>query len=172
MRQSITLTIFILALCLLLFAPILVYAQEGPYNIILSNRTCNYIKTEEAGTQIFEFFNINITLRNLGVNESDEITLELIDQDNMSVYKKYTFDPLEKKSFLFSNHPISGTGDHEITIKFYPTDETKKNSYNSGSETFVINKDNSQGGSTPGFEITLILITLAIFVFLRKKTIL
>ncbi len=170
MRQNITLTIFMLTLCLFLFAPAVVYAQEGTYNIILSNTTYNYIKTEEAGTQIFEFFNINITLRNLDVNESDEMTLELIDQDNMSVKRKHTFDPLEKKSFLFINHPISGTGDHEITIKFYPTDETKKNSYNSGLETFVINKDDSQGGSTPGFEVTLILIALAIFVFLRKKT--
>jgi len=172
MRQNITSTIFILTLCMFLFTPVVVCAQEESYNIIISNTTYDYIKTEGSGTQIFEFFNINITLRNLGVNGSDEITVELIDQDNMSVRRKYTFDPLEKKSFLFSNHPISGTGDHEITINFYPTDETKKNNYNSGSEIFVINKGNLTGGSTPGFEITLILLVLTLFIFLKEKNML
>jgi len=149
----------------------MVYAQEAPYTIILSNTVYDYIKSEGSGTQVFEFFNINITLRNLGTNASDEITIELIDQDNTSVYRKYTFDPLEKKSFLFNNHPISGTGDHDIVIKFYPTNETKKASYNSGSETFVINKNNSQKGSTPGFEITFLIAAIALFIFLKRKTI-
>ena len=172
MRQSIKLTIFILTICLFLFAPIAIYAQENPYRIVLSDPTYNYIKTVGGGTQIFEYFNINVTLRNLGANESDQITIELIDQDNIQsgVKRYYTFSPLEKKTFLFADHPISGTGDHNITIKFYPTNETKNASYNSGSGTFVIYKNDSEGGSTPGFEITLIIITFALFVFLKKKT--
>ncbi len=171
MRKNIALILLISVICLFLFAPVVVYAQENPYDIMIYNTTYNYIKTEEAGTQIFEFFNINITLRNLGTNNSDEITLELIDQDNISVKREYIFDPLEKKSFLFSNHPISGTGDHELTIKFYPKNQTRKADYNSRSETFVINKDDSKGGSTPGFEITLTTIALAIFIFLKKKSV-
>ncbi|MDH7518079.1 MAG: hypothetical protein QHH19_07060 [Candidatus Thermoplasmatota archaeon] len=173
MRGNTALTILILILYLFSFTPFLAHAQNTPYNIIIADITYSYINYEKRGTNIIEFFNINITLRNLGANESDDITIELIDQDNAHLKKNHTFYPLEKKTFIFSNHPISGTGDHEITINFYPTDETKTASYNSGSKTVIINKDKSQTGSTtPGFEIILIIAAITLFIFLKKKNIL
>ena len=173
MRKNIPLAIFVLLLCVSSVLPAIVLAQDAPYNIIKSNITYSYVKTETRGTNSVEFFNIDVTLRNLGTNESDDIIIEISDKDNAPVKQNHTFYPLEKKNFLFINYPILGTGDHEITIKFYPKDETKTASYNSGSETLIINKNKSQADSSiPGFEITLIITTIAIFVFLKKKNIL
>jgi len=147
-------------------------AEDKNYNISIIDVSYEFVKTVGSGTQIFEYFNINVILRNFGSAGSEDITIELVDEDNLiPLTKTYEFAAGESKTFIYDDYVISGTGDHPITINFYPTNNSvEKTQYNSGSRALVVNKEVSSGeNSTPSFEFITLLVAIAAILLFRKK---
>ena len=146
-------------------------AGNDEYTITIKDKSAEYIKTKTIGGNTFEYYNISITLHNSGNIISDNITVELADEDKLqNLTKEYSIKPGEDKTYTFSDHPLMGSGEHTLYINYYATDMDKRNAGNTGSTTFIINEksnnDNDKG--IPGFELVF-LITSIILIFLINK---
>ena len=129
----------------------------------------NFLKKEQIGNQIIMYYDIFITLKNSGNSISDDIILDVIDDGGYPFIQNYTFSPEENKTFIMENWVFEGEGIHNITINYYPTNESRKNSLNSGSMVLYINENNqNQNNSTPGFEAFILFMTLIIFFIITK----
>lgn len=121
---------------------------------------------------IGKIYEINVTLVNSGLGISDELTVNLTDEENFTLSKKIIINPGETKiiSFTWSTLLIKN---QQIIISFYPSDQDIIwNQYNSGSQAFTIymtDENNVQATSTPGFEIVLVIASILIFSFPLKK---
>jgi len=125
------------------------------------------------GNVIGKTFQINVTLRNLGDLRSDELTVNLTDQEGFALTRNNIYvDPgkTEIISFIWSTTTIRN---QQIGINFYPTDlDTIWDEYNSGSTRITVKLGDENGlpaTSTPGFEIIALLFAVAILIFLLKK---
>ena len=117
-------------------------------------------------------YEINVTLLNSGINSSEELIVNLTDEENFSLSKKIILNQNETKvvSFTWSTLLIKN---QQIIVSFYPSNlDTDWNQYNHGSKTFTIyiadEKDKNTTNS-PGFEIIFVIIAILIFIFLLKK---
>jgi hypothetical protein len=136
--------------------------QEQSISVDSTKTTYNFLKKEEAGNQIIMYYDIFITLKNSGNSISDDITLDVIDDGGFHFNKQnHTFKPGENKTFIMEDWIFVGEGAHNITINYYPTNESRKNSLNSGKMVLYINENNkNQNDSTPGFEVFLIFMII------------
>ncbi len=117
-------------------------------------------------------FTINITLYNAGNKKSEELAVNISDEEGFSL-KKYTYlDPGETKIISFKWSTLINR-DQKIVVRYLPADlDAAWTQYNHGSKTFTIkieDKDGLPATSTPGFEVLLIIIAIIIYAFLRKK---
>ena len=131
--------------------------------------TNSVIKNNEVLGKTYE---INITLRNGGDSRSDELTINLADEEGFSLNKTAVLQPDETKviSFTWSTITIKN---QVLLISFYPSNlDTDPNEYNSGSKTFTIHVTDEAdlpAASTPGFEIIFVITAIIILISLRKK---
>ena len=119
-----------------------------------------------------KIYEINVTLVNRGLEISDELTVNLTDEENFTLSKKTKFYPSEIKvvSFTWSTLLIKN---QQIIVSFYPSNQDIIwNQYNSGSKAFTLymtNENDIQAASTPGFELVLVITSILIFSFRLKK---
>lgn len=146
-----------------------VQASTQDYELTLINT--DYSKTEEEtiGQDLVVKYDVIVTLANRGNSTTDEITLKLIDDEDFSVTQKYTFDSMETKTFTFNDYPLTGTGDHELTISYSPTNTSiQKTNSNSGTETITINYEESSSNNTPFINPFFIILGLLIIGIIKK----
>ncbi len=130
----------------------------------------NFLKKEQIGNQIIMYYDIFITLKNSGNSISDDITLDVIDDGGYPFIQNHTFSSGEEKTFIMDDWIFEGEGTHNLTISFYPTNQSLTNSNNSGSMMLYIYENNQQqnNSSTPGFEALLIFVAI-IFLAIPTK---
>jgi hypothetical protein len=153
----------------LLLTSIPVTAQE--YELSVVDTKYSQTKEETVGGEKVVMYDVFITIANQGTTPSDEIKFTLTDDEDFTVTKEYTFEVMETKTITFENHPLTGTGDHELTITYAPTNTSiTKTNANSGSETITVSYTESTNTDTP-FIHPLYLLSLFIIVglFLKKK---
>jgi hypothetical protein len=76
---------------------------------------------------------------------------------------------METKTFTFNDYPLTGTGDHELTISYSPTNTSiQKTNSNSGTETITINYEESSSNNTPFINPFLIILGLLIIGIIKK----
>lgn len=128
---------------------------------------------ERNGKIIGKTFQINVTLHNSGKLRSDELTVNLSDDEGFTLTRdKIYLDQGETKTVSFT-WSTTVSKNQQIKVQFFPSNlDTVWNEYNSGSTTFTI-KVTDNGGfpatSTPGFEIVVFLSAITILIFLLKK---
>ena len=80
--------------------------------------------------------------------------------------------PEENKTFIWEDHPMLGFGKHPIEISYYATDELKRASYNSGTDSLILNAGNENSdnnSSIPGFDALLTIIAIISCISLYKR---
>jgi hypothetical protein len=123
---------------------------------------------------IGKIYEINVTLINSGFNSSEELIVNLTDEEHFSLSKKIFLNQNETKvvSFTWSTLLIKN---QQIIVCFYPSNlDTDWNKYNSGSKAFTLyitDEKDKKTTNTPGFEIIIEIIAILIFIFLLKKRI-
>lgn len=149
------------------------YAEENPANVSIIGEPTYKLKNtfEKNGRIIGKTFQIDIIFSNTGDFKSDEIEINLTDQEGFVLSQRTFFIGGETRiiSFNWSTMIIK---DQVLKINFYPSDvDTSWNKYNSGHKTLAIKvSDNGiPSTSTPGFEIFLLIITVIGITFLIKK---
>ena len=169
-RNKILKRLILSTLGLLLFITILqVSAQD--YELTLVNTDYSKIKEETIGQELVVKYDIMVTLANRGNISSDQITLKLTDDEDFSVTEEYIFDAMETKTFIFEEYPLSGTGNHILTITYGPTNTSiQKTNANSGTETITIEYENTSSNDTPFVQpFYLLSILLIIGIFIKNK---
>lgn len=161
-RRSIIMSLFILIL--LCVSTISVQA----YNIEIVNKNYELTDTTSQGSQTAYFYTILITLKNEGTDFSDDISIEVIDDMDIPTIQNYTFSPSEIKTFQFKDYPLVDAGPHELTIKYYPTNESRTNQGNSGSTTMIIDESQEQT-STPYLSVSFLICFILLIAFIRKR---
>ena len=151
---------------------IICFASELDQSISIDTTKTNYnfLKKEQIGNQIIMYYDIYITLKNSGNSASDDITLDVIDDGGYPFIQNYTFSSGEDKTFIMEDWIFEGNGVHNITISYYPTNQSLTNSYNSGSMVLYLHENNQQqnNSSTPGFEAFLIFGTILLLAISTK----
>ena len=134
--------------------------------IIEKNYTIN--RTEPSGQLNIVYFDIAINLQNTGNEQSDNITIEITDEDGITLHRNYTFTAGEIHTFTFNNHPLFGMKEHRINISYYPTfPQVAKTIYNNGNTSLILLEGNNPN-STPGFETILFLFIIVTYFFIKK----
>ena len=142
-------------------------SQDDSYEISITDTT--YEKTDVNDVHNIVYYNISVTLENSGTIESEDITLQITDEDG-NYTRNGTILPGSSKTFIFTDHPLIGLNDHTISLSFFPTDQfAPKNEYNSGEDSLTLIYNQGSGfDTTPGFEAFFTLIILSLFVLIKK----
>ena len=112
-----------------------------------------------------------ISLKNTGMGVSDEIRVDTwgeLEDENASLWSSSAIEPGETVEFIF-DQILYGTGEHMLFYKYYPTNLTLKNSYNSGEGSFKIDDGSITKENTPGFETILILLAFVFLYLINRK---
>lgn len=161
---------------IILFSTILIsntLAEEERAEIsILGEPTYELVNEVIKENFVGRTYLINVTLHNAGTIRSDELKVNLTDEEGFSL-KIYTYlDPGETKVISFSWSTVRST-DQQLVTNFYPSNlNTEWNQYNSGSKSFTIEidrKNGSAGKGIPGFEVTLLLIIIIFLIIYKRK---
>lgn len=119
-------------------------------------------------------YQIDIKLKNIGNKKSDELIVNLSDNEGFSLLNYTRIEPGETKHISFRWSTIQKR-DHVLTIRYFPADLDKTwNKYNSGMKKLIIPYNPSSGlpgTSTPGFEIILLFLSITILLIFTKKKI-
>ncbi|KYK30747.1 MAG: hypothetical protein AYK22_02980 [Thermoplasmatales archaeon SG8-52-3] len=148
-------------------------AKENSYDIsIIGEPTYKLSNTfEKNGRILGKTFQIDIKMSNTGAIKSDEIEINLTDQEGFMLSQKTFFEAGQTKTVSF-NWSTMKIINQELIVYYYPSDiGTLWNKYNSGQRTFTIKvSDNSvPSTSTPGFEIFLLFTAIICIIFILNK---
>ena len=175
MNTQLTLTTTICFLSVGLFFGIFVgtVASQGDYyNISIADKNYEIYKISEINTQTIVYYNISITLKNSGNLNSDDVTLEIVGDDDIPLYVNDTISPGSVREFKWENKEffLVGPWDHYINISYYPTDPTiERNGNNSGEDSLILKYNEASGdGDTPGFEAIFLFVIIALYVAVKK----
>jgi len=115
----------------------------------------------------YYYYNINITFQNHDNEPSLNTTIKFVDIDGSQIFHYDTFLSNEIKSII-KEIPLPILDSQELIISYYPTDAYVSNtSGNSGEITLMIGDVDS--GSTPGFEIIILISAIILFMFFKRK---
>lgn len=116
---------------------------------------------------------IKINLQNTGTKKSEELVVNITDEEGFSLRNLTYINPGESKiiSFTWSTLLIR---DQEITANFYPSDlDARWTKYNKGKTTFTIKMDNENDGitatNTPGFEFLILIFAMIFLTIIYKR---
>jgi hypothetical protein len=148
-------------------------AEENPANISIIGEPTYKLKNtfEKNGRILGKTFQIDIIFSNTGDLKSDEIEVNLTDEEGYVLSQRTYFELGETKTISFTWSTIN-IRNQILKVSFYPSDlDTLWNKYNSGYKIFTIkvNENNIPATSTPGFEILLTIIAIISFTYLMKK---
>ena len=117
-------------------------------------------------------FLVGVTIHNAGNIKSEELVVNLSDEEGFSLANYTYLDPGETKTISFTWSTMINR-DQRITISYFPANlDTPWNKYNSGSKTLTIkigDEDGLSATSTPGFEFMLVIMAVIVFTILWKK---
>lgn len=149
------------------------YAEEYFSEISIQGQP-TYIVTNtiiKNGRILGKSFKIDVILSNTGNIKSDEIEVNITDEEGFALSQRTYFEPGETKTISFNWSTIN-IRNQILKVSFYPSNlDTLWNKYNSGYKSFIIKVDdnNIPATSTPGFEIFLTIIAIICFTYLMKK---
>ena len=119
-------------------------------------------------------FQIDIRIQNIGKLRSDEIKINLTDEEGFVLVNNTFFDPGETKTISFTWSTLSDI-DQNIIVRYFPANlDTEKTVFNTGKTNFKLvigEEDYIPGTSTgiPGFELILIIFAVITIVTLKRK---
>ena len=174
--KFLTLVILVLTLNLffIMFTEKSIAANQAQVSF-LGQPTYRLIRSIERNGQVIgKTFQINVTLHNSGNLMSDELTVNLSDEEGFTLTRdKIYLDQGDTKIISFTWSTTTLNRNQQIKVLFFPSDlNVSWNEFNSGSTTFTIKVTDSGGlpaASTPGFEIIVFLSAVTILIFLLKK---
>jgi len=116
---------------------------------------------------------IEIRLQNQGDERSENLLVNITDEEGFTLDKEIYIDPGEVKTVSFTWSTLLNR-DQIISASFFPSDlNTGWNHYNSGSKTFTIKMDDTQDSltatNTPGFELTIVAFAVILLIFIYRK---
>jgi len=140
---------------------------------IIEEPTYRLIKDVYQNDKIIgKIYEINVTFVNNGLINSEEIMINLTDEEHFYLSRKIILTPGET-TVLF-NWSTLLIKNQKIIISYHPSNQDIDwDKYNSGSKAFtlfMIDEENVKATSTPGFETVLLLVSLLIFIFILKKS--
>jgi len=141
----------------------IIFADEPTYklvNVLTKNN-------QEIGWT----YQIDIKLKNIGSKKSDELIVNLSDDEGFSLSNYTYIEPGETKDISFRWSTIQKR-DHILTIRYFPADLDKTwNIYNSGIRKLIISYKPSneiKSTSTPGFETMSAFISIITIILLYR----
>ena len=126
---------------------------------------------EKNGMILGKTYQIDIILSNTGDIKSDEIEVNLTDEEGFSLSRRTYLEAGETKTISFTWSTIN-IRNQNLRANFYPSNlGTIWNKYNSGSKIFTIKVagDGVSGTSTQGFELVYLIVALIGILILFKK---
>lgn len=123
------------------------------------------------GKTLGKTFQIDVVMGNTGDSISDEIEVNITDEEGFSLSRRTFFEPGETKTISFTWSTIN-IRNQKLRVFYYPSDlDTTWNKYNSGSKIFTIKVDDVSvpGASTPGFEIIFLLTAVIGITYIMKR---
>ena len=166
-------TLFLLLACSFFTATISAAERHGANVSFAKEPTYELVNRLTKNNKVIGWvFHINVYLQNTGDRRSEELIVNLSDEEGFSLMKQVILEPDENKTVTFTWSTISSK-DQQLTIKYFPADlDTIWNKYNSGITTLnviVEGKDSIPATGIPGFEIPLLMLTLIFIVLYQKK---
>lgn len=129
-------------------------------------------KLERDGKIVGWTYEIYIDFINVGNLPSENLITNLTDEEGFTLKNSFILDSRESKTITFTWSTMSDK-DQNILIKFFPEDPGKIHTkYNSGETTLnmIIEKEDTISAvSTPGFEIFILIISLLIAFYWKKR---
>ncbi len=157
--------IYIITTILLLMAQIPI-VSAADFEII----NTGYTVDESRSNENTQYYTIFITIKNTKTTPSEELTVELLDEWDIPTRKTDSFQPQETKTFTFEDIPFAGGSTHQVTVKYYPTNETLRTPDNQGSTSFNVSYNtNTQNDSPFLHPIFLMSIILVATIIIKKK---
>ena len=150
------------------------FAEEDTYNISIKDEPTYKLTNTilRDGRILGKSYKIDVVFTNSGAFKSDEIEVNLTDQEGFTLSQRTFFNPGETKTITFNWSTIN-IKNQELQINFYPSNQDIiRNNLNSGRKSLTIKVDVSSvpGASTPGFEIVLLIAAiLCVTTFLKRK---
>jgi len=142
-------------------------AEDDYYEIQMVEKDYDIIRIRDINDRKVVYFNISITLLNLGNLVSDDITVRIEDEDGWYI-RNDTLQPHESKKFIFDNHPLLDSGEHRINISYYPTDKNiVLTEYNHGEDIIMLLSED-KNNFTPGFEAYFLIVTIISYIIISK----
>ncbi len=142
-------------------------AEDDYYEIQMVEKDYDIIRIRDINDRKVVYFNISITLLNLGNLVSDDITVRIEDEDGWYI-RNDTLQPHESKKFIFDNHPFLGSDEHRINISYYPTDKNiVLTEYNHGEDILLLLSED-KNNFTPGFEAYFLIVTIISYIIISK----
>ena len=147
-----------------------VSAKNTTYALELTEKTYEISKITEKGEYTIVYFNISLTIRNNGDNQSDLIQIIIEDEDGMTLNQTAIIPPHTNITFHFPPHPLIGTQQHQINITYEPKDPyILRTPYNHGQETLILLETKNTTTNTPALEISIILLTILTIFIIKKR---
>ena len=149
-------------------------AEDGSYDLSIKGEpTYKLTNTIVKNGRVFgKSYQIDIVITNSGASKSDEIEVNLTDQEHYTLTQRTYFNAGETKTITFNWSTIN-IKNQELKINFYPSNQdTPRNDYNSGRKSLTLKVDDGSipGVSTPGFEIILLIAAiLFVTLFIKRK---
>ncbi len=143
------------------------------YDVSFSGEpTYDLIQTLTRNDKIIgKSYKIHIPLYNSGPDNTEEITVNISDEEGFDLFQNVIIGPDETVVVTFNWSTIL-IRNQLIKVNYYPADIFKDRfDYNSGKTSFTIKvvEDEITGTSTPGFESVLVISAIIVFMLLWKK---
>lgn len=137
-------------------------------NLNITNTNYNLIKSKSSISK--QYYNIFVTIENTASKSYENITVEIVDEFGIPTQQIHSFEANEIKTFTFEDYPFAGGTNHQIKVNYYPTNTSLTNNANSGTTTFNITYDTSEGTETPSVTTGILLITIiSIAIIIKRK---
>jgi len=148
-------------------------AEDSTYEISIKGEPSYKLTNTivKNGRVLGKSYKINVVFTNSGEYKSEEIEVNLTDQEGYTLTQRTYFNSGETKIITF-NWSTVNIKNQELQINFYPSNlDTPRNNYNSGRESLTIKIVDSSvpGASTPGFKIILLIAALLFVVLIMKR---
>lgn len=159
----------IISICILLSIVLTASPSLSAASVTILNKNYAFINTESLGTNTIETFTISLTIKNNQQTPLNNITIKLIDQDDLPLTEEISFTAEETKTIQFENYFVSGTGEHIVNISIFPTDEPGNVILTDSMILVKPGSTNTEGNDSPGFTLPLLLIIFALILIVRSK---
>jgi len=161
-KKKLLLYTFTIALILITQIPMI---SAADFEIINTDYTVDEARSNE-NTQYYTIF---ITIKNTKTTPSNEITIEIIDEWELPTRKTETFQPQESKTLTFEDIPFAGGNSHQVTVKYYPSNESQRTLENQGSTTFNISYNTTTQNDSPFLHPIFLVLTILLATIIIKK---